>query len=123
MKDRPLAQNNITKTKEYLPISRNFNNETYIYEKFQREGFDSLTPIQKKSVPIIARKIDTLIVAPTGSGKTEAAVIPIFTLLSKKDNHPDSLELESKGIKAIYITPLRALNNDVFRRIIKYAES
>lgn len=71
MKNRPLAQNNITRIRESLPITKNFDNEIYIYEKFQREGFNSLTSIQKKSIPIIARKINTLIVAPTGSGKTE----------------------------------------------------
>ena len=68
MKNRPLAQNNITRIRESLPITKNFDNEIYIYEKFQREGFNSLTSIQKKSIPIIARKINTLIVAPTGSG-------------------------------------------------------
>jgi len=123
MKNHPLTQNNIMKIKESLLVSKNFDNETFIYEKFQREGFKALTAIQKKSIPTIARKINTLIVAPTGSGKTEAAVIPILSLLSKERLSVHNSKSESNGIKAIYITPLRALNNDVFRRIIKYAES
>ena len=56
-----------------------------------------------------------MIIAPTGSGKTECSVIPIFTLLK-----------ESKKIgkiKVLYITPLRALNRDVFRRITGYAKN
>ena len=86
-------------------------------EKFRREGFTSLTAIQEKALPVVIRKINCLLVAPTGSGKTEAAVMPVFKILSTdKGNHQGR-------IRAIYITPLRALNNDVFRRIIKYAES
>lgn len=54
-------------------------------------------------------------VAPTGSGKTETAVIPIFSRVSRSKK-------EGK-IKVLYITPLRALNRDVFKRIIKYAEN
>jgi ATP-dependent Lhr-like helicase len=80
---------------------------------FGRFGFSKLTEIQKKASPIILQKKDCLIIAPTGSGKTECSVIPIFSLLknSKKDCK----------IRALYITPLRALNRDVFRRITKYA--
>ncbi len=58
-------------------------------------------------------------VAPTGSGKTEAAVIPVFSMLSSISTLDDR---EGK-IRVIYVTPLRALNNDVLRRIVKYAES
>jgi len=82
---------------------------------FNEYGFTKLTEIQKKSVPIILQKKDCLVVAPTGSGKTECSVIPIFSKLkySKKNGK----------IKALYITPLRALNRDVFRRITKYAQT
>jgi ATP-dependent helicase Lhr and Lhr-like helicase len=59
------------------------------------------------------------LVAPTGSGKTEAAVIPVFSMLSSISTLDDR---EGK-IRVIYVTPLRALNNDVLRRIVKYAES
>ena len=81
-----------------------------LFEKF---GFSKLTEIQKKASPIILQKKDCLVIAPTGSGKTECSVIPIFSLLknSKKNGK----------IKTLYITPLRALNRDVFRRITKYA--
>ncbi len=80
---------------------------------FNKFGFSKLTEIQKKASPIILQKKDCLVIAPTGSGKTECSVIPIFSLLknSRKDGK----------IKAIYVTPLRALNRDVFRRITKYA--
>ncbi len=83
-----------------------------LFEKF---GFSKLTEIQKKASPIILQKKDCLVIAPTGSGKTECCVIPIFSMLknSKKIGK----------IKAIYITPLRALNRDVFRRITKYAHN
>ena len=85
-----------------------------VNEKFAKEGFATLTTIQKKALPVISRKISCLLVAPTGSGKTEAAVMPVFTALSHE---------QASGIRAIYVTPLRALNNDVLRRIVRYAES
>lgn len=87
-----------------------------VTEKFAKEGFQELTTIQRKALSVIARRINCLLVAPTGSGKTEAAVMPVFTLLAK--NNPGD-----GRIKAIYITPLRALNNDVLRRIVHYAQS
>jgi ATP-dependent helicase Lhr and Lhr-like helicase len=90
--------------------------EQLIIENFRKEGFEYLTTIQQKALPVIARRVNCLLVAPTGSGKTEAAVLPVFTMLAH--------EKGSVGrIRAIYITPLRALNNDVMRRVIRYAQS
>lgn len=88
--------------------------KTFLEEKFHSLGFEQLTNIQKKALPIICQKIDSLIIAPTGSGKTECTVIPIFSQIK---------ETKKQGkIKALYITPLRSLNRDIFRRIFEYAE-
>jgi ATP-dependent Lhr-like helicase len=86
-----------------------------IYSLFENFGFSNLTEIQKKASPIISQKKDSLIIAPTGSGKTECSVIPIFSIVK------NSKKLGK--IKVLYITPLRALNRDVFRRITKYAHA
>lgn len=86
-----------------------------VLDKFHRLGFVQLTEIQKKAVPLIIQKKDSLIIAPTGSGKTECSVIPVFSFITAAK--------KPGKIKALYITPLRALNRDVFKRIIRYAES
>lgn len=88
--------------------------DPYLLQQFHELGFKQLTEIQKKAVPVIFQKRDSVVIAPTGSGKTECSVIPIFTRIR------DSRKIGK--IKVIYVTPLRALNRDVFRRITRYAE-
>ena len=100
-----------------LKLKSDLAEDRLIIEKFRKEGFQALTTIQEKALPVISHKVNCLLVAPTGSGKTEAAVLPVFTLLGSEPSR-------AKGrIRAVYITPLRALNNDVLRRVVKYAES
>ena len=86
-----------------------------ISKKFKSIGFEELTEIQKEAIPEILEEKNCLIIAPTGSGKTDCATIPIFSKLKTRK--------VSNKIKALYITPLRALNRDVFKRIINYAEN
>ena len=105
-----------TPTLQQTASPSNSTLEQLALAKFQKEGFSSLTTIQRKALPVILRKINSLLVAPTGSGKTEAAVMPVFSMLSHQKGKPGM-------IRALYITPLRALNNDVLRRVIRYAES
>src|SRR5437867_10389625 len=117
MKDQAQRQNENSSVPEQLQtLKSNHTEEQLVIEKFRKEGFSYLTTIQQKALPIIARRINCLLVAPTGSGKTEAAVLPVVSMLST------SPRLQGK-IRVVYITPLRALNNDVFRRIVRYAES
>ncbi len=103
------SQNPATKTKSKNQV---------IESLFAKFGFERLTTIQSKASPLILQKRDCLVVAPTGSGKTECSVIPIFTIVS------ESLQkTKHDGIQILYITPLRALNKDVFRRITTYAKN
>ncbi|HUT05258.1 MAG TPA: DEAD/DEAH box helicase [Nitrosopumilaceae archaeon] len=95
--------------------SKSPTSNSKLYSLFSNLGFTTLTEIQKKASPIILQKKDCLVIAPTGSGKTECSVIPIFSLVKKSK--------KIGKIKVLYITPLRALNRDVFRRITKYAQS
>ncbi len=95
-------------------ISKNHPPETFLEEKFHSLGFKHLTDVQKIALPVLYKKINSLVIAPTGAGKTECSVIPIFSRIK---------ETKRQGkIKLLYVTPLRSLNRDVFRRIIKYAE-
>lgn len=94
-------------------MQKNQLTESNIASLFNSIGFKELTQIQQKAIPKIIQKKDCLIIAPTGSGKTECSVIPIFSLVKNSK--------KSGKIKVLYITPLRALNRDVFRRITKYA--
>ena len=89
--------------------------DSVISKKFKSIGFETLTEIQKEAIPEILEEKNCLIIAPTGSGKTECATIPIFSKLKTR-------KIPNK-IKVLYITPLRALNRDIFKRIINYAEN
>ncbi len=90
----------------------------------KKRGFDVLTGIQKKAMPEVAKGSNVLILAPTGWGKTEAAVLPILGKLAKEmekkklgEGKNETGEEHSAGIQLLYITPLRALNRDMVERI------
>ncbi|MEM3372968.1 MAG: DEAD/DEAH box helicase [Candidatus Anstonellales archaeon] len=84
----------------------NFNTLVNDVENFFLKLFPQMTDIQKNAIcPILERK-NCLIIAPTGYGKTEAALIPSAFAIDKS----------KKGLKIIYITPLKALNRDMLKR-------
>lgn len=73
------------------------------------QQWSELHDIQERSIPLILEgKRDLLISAATGRGKTEAAFLPIC---SKVVSQPKD------GVKALYISPLKALINDQFQRM------
>lgn len=81
-----------------------------------QKGFRNLKPIQEKSTKAIFDNKNVLIVAPTASGKTESAFIPVISKIL--DDTSDELSL-----KCIFVAPLKALLNDIERRLISLKES
>ena len=77
-------------------------------------GIEEPTEPQRKAIPAVLSGEHVLLVAPTGIGKTEAAMLPILHKLAQS---------KSEGIRCIYVTPLRALNRDLLRRLKEFGEA
>ncbi len=91
-----------------------------VFEAFSEEvrqavkerGFEP-TEVQKLAVPLVLKGEDVLVISETGTGKTEAALLPLFSKMMKSKTH---------GVELLYITPLRALNRDLIERIKWWSE-
>ncbi len=81
----------------------------FITEYIYRHGWEGLRPVQTEAARVIFDTDDNLLLSSgTASGKTEAALFPIISLLSEE-------ELSSFG--CLYIAPLKSLINDQFGRM------
>ncbi len=79
-------------------------------------GFSAPTLPQTLAFLPVSEGKNVLLIAPTGTGKTEAVLLPIFSKLVEQKSQ------EQKGIQVIYITPLRALNRDMLKRLTYWSQ-
>ena len=78
-----------------------------------KQGWKDLRAIQKSAIrPILSGKSDVVISAPTAGGKTEAVFLPACSAISS----------ETDGFGILYISPLKALINDQYRRLESLCE-
>lgn len=85
-------------------------------ERIAEFGWYELTDIQEKTIPLVINSNKHLIVeSETASGKTEAVFLPILSLIENNADYRDK-------VSVLYISPLKALINDQFKRIYKLAE-
>src|SRR5205809_3713876 len=75
-----------------------------------RTALGEPTAPQRLGWPAIAAGQNTLILAPTGSGKTLAAFLACLDALWRQP------EL-GRGVRILYVSPLKALNNDIHRNL------
>jgi len=81
-----------------------------VIESLIRErGWAGLTLMQVSGARAILEGKNVLITAPTGEGKTEAALLPLLSQLAYMGS--------AQPVAIIYVTPMRALINDLYRRI------
>jgi ATP-dependent Lhr-like helicase len=92
------------------------SSESRLDERVRRwifeQGWTSLREIQSRAIgPVLDGKCDVIIAAATAGGKTEAAFLPICSALVAAP--PQDLH----GVRALYVSPLKALINDQFDRL------
>ncbi len=78
-----------------------------------RRGIRELTEIQRLALPVLTTGADALLLSPTGTGKTEAVLLPLLTRRLADPSPPISI---------LYVTPLRALNRDLEHRLVALVE-
>ncbi|WP_319580839.1 DEAD/DEAH box helicase [uncultured Methanospirillum sp.] len=74
-------------------------------------GFDEFSEVQERAIPRVLAGEHLLLIAPTGTGKTESAMIPVFNQMLSAGAGC------GKGFTTLYITPLRSLNRDILMRM------
>lgn len=73
--------------------------------------FGRLTQVQVATIPKILAGQNVVVISPAASGKTEAVVAPVIErILALPDFEPNRLSI-------LYISPTRALVNDLYRRL------
>src|SRR5436309_8064345 len=84
-----------------------------ILDALRKLGFHEFTEPQRLAVPRIMAGKSVLVIAPTGIGKTEAAILPILHKILTEKPEP---------VSGLDIPPLRALNRDMLRRMTFFDE-
>jgi len=79
-------------------------------------GYKEPTLIQKRAIPLVQAKSDIFATAQTGTGKTAAFALPILQKLR------NAREDESKGIRAVILSPTRELSIQIHQDILNYSK-
>src|SRR3989475_7831712 len=96
------------------PADHTRSGSSGLRQLLDRAGISKMNEMQTQAIPEIQSGSHLLIVAPTGSGKTEAALVPVLESLGAGDQG---------GIRALYVTPLRALNRNMIDRVLRLVAS
>ncbi|MFC6835681.1 DEAD/DEAH box helicase [Halomarina ordinaria] len=83
-----------------------------------KRGFETPTEPQRRAIPPLVAGRNALVIAPTGTGKTETAMLPVLDAVVRRRDESGGIH----GISALYVTPLRALNRDMRERLEWWGE-
>lgn len=82
-------------------------------KKWFKNRFGTFTQSQKQSLVDIHHGSNILVSSPTGSGKTLTAFLSIISQLT----YLSEMEMMEDKVYCIYISPLKALDNDIEKNL------
>src|SRR5260370_14903819 len=75
-------------------------------------GWRSLRPVQEMTIDAVLDGCNSVVLAPTAGGKTEAAIFPLLSRILTENLKP---------VSVLYVCPIRALLNNQEERLESYA--
>ena len=89
-----------------------------ILKNVHNAGYDTPTPIQQATIPLVMSGKDVLGCAQTGTGKTAAFALPMIQHLAKHPPRPG----EPRVIRALILTPTRELALQIYENFVLYGK-
>jgi ATP-dependent RNA helicase RhlE len=87
---------------------KDFNFDSRLLEGLDSMGFDTPTPIQQQTIPLILQNKDVIACAQTGTGKTAAYLLPIINRI---------INTEHRHLNAMIIAPTRELAQQIDQQV------
>src|SRR5499425_3709950 len=84
------------------------------------QGYETMTPIQAKAIPIVLAGRDVMGAAQTGTGKTAAFALPLLQKMLKHEN--PSMSPARHPVRALVLAPTRELADQVAANVKSYAK-
>ncbi|WP_395691056.1 DEAD/DEAH box helicase [Piscinibacter sp.] len=83
-------------------------------------GYQTMTPIQAKAIPIVLAGRDVMGAAQTGTGKTAAFSIPLLQKMLRHEN--PSMSPARHPVRALVLAPTRELADQVANNVKQYSK-
>lgn len=83
-------------------------------------GFETMTPVQASTIPMLAGNKDVVVDSVTGSGKTAAFVIPVLEKVVKEE--ANTSKFKKAHFHSLIIAPTRELSRQIESVVLSFLE-
>ncbi|CAI7108792.1 ATV_collapsed_G0017010.mRNA.1.CDS.1 [Saccharomyces cerevisiae] len=83
-------------------------------------GFETMTPVQASTIPMLAGNKDVVVDSVTGSGKTAAFVIPVLAKVVKEE--ANTSKFKKAHFHSLIIAPTRELSRQIESVVLSFLE-
>ncbi|KAF9535747.1 P-loop containing nucleoside triphosphate hydrolase protein [Crepidotus variabilis] len=101
---------------------KKYSISSHLYANLVSSGYVEPTGIQSHCMPILLEERDLVAISPTGTGKTLAYLLPIFSLLSVPTSTLIASSSTSTGVRAVVVVPTRELAHQIHNECLKLAQ-